>query len=132
METKTPGDHRERFSQSAASYAKYRPGYPDELFEFLSAHTVGHDLVWDVATGNGQAARSLARFYSKVIATDSSSEQLRYASADAQPNVEFKHANAELTDAEIREIGLPIGGVDLITVATAVHWFDIGRFHDVV
>jgi ubiquinone/menaquinone biosynthesis C-methylase UbiE len=107
------------FSTQATDYAKYRPTYPPELFEYLSTLAKAHGLAWDVGTGNGQAAVELARFFGKVIGTDPSEKQLREAAAN--PGVEYRCAPAELG-------GLPEGAVDLITVAQAFHWFDQRKF----
>jgi len=76
-------------------------------------------LAWDCATGNGQAAISTARHFEKVIATDASAEQI--ASATQHTNVSFRVAPAETS-------GLANASVDLITVAQALHWFDIEAF----
>jgi SAM-dependent methyltransferase len=54
-----------------------------------------------------------------VLATDASQEQI--ASAEPHPNIEFRVATAEAS-------GLDADSVDLITVAQALHWFDIERF----
>jgi len=89
------------------------------LFNYLAAQCTGHELAWDCATGNGQAAISLARHFKKVIATDASARQL--ASASRHAKIDFRVARAELS-------GLDAGSINLITVAQALHWFDIDRF----
>jgi len=71
-------------------------------------------VVWDCATGNGQAARDLARYFDRVIATDASAEQI--ANAEPVPNVEFRVATAEASGLEPRS-------VDAVTIAQALHWF---------
>ena len=78
-----------------------------------------HICAWDCATGNGQAAASLVSYFDKVIGTDASKEQL--ASADASSGVEYRVARAE-------DSGLDADSVDLVTVAQALHWFDIEAF----
>ena len=74
---------------------------------------------WDCATGNGQAAVALAHWFEKVIATDASAEQIR--SASLSPRVKYHVAQAE-------QSGIRSQSVDLVTVAQALHWFDIPRF----
>lgn len=71
-------------------------------------------LAWDCATGNGQAARDLARYFDRVIATDGSPEQI--AQAVPAKNVEYRVAPAESS-------GLEPHSVDLVAVAQALHWF---------
>ena len=63
---------KDHFSNLAHDYTKYRPHYPDELFDYLASLAATHDRAWDCGTGNGQAARGLARRFKEVIATDAS------------------------------------------------------------
>lgn len=107
------------FSPLAASYARGRPRYPAELFAWLASLTEGHDLAWDCATGSGQAAIGLAAHFKRVIATDASAEQLRHA--DPHPGIVYRAAPAE-------QSGLEAGSLDLVTVAAAIHWFDLAAF----
>lgn len=110
---------KDHFSGHARSYAAHRPRYPESLFAWLASVCPGHDVAWDCATGNGQAAHSLARYFASVVATDASEEQI--ASAEPHPKIRFRIAAAE-------EPGIEAESVDLITVAQALHWFDIDRF----
>ena len=54
----------DHFSGHADAYAAARPHYPDALFDSLAALCARHDLAWDCATGNGQAAAALAPHFS--------------------------------------------------------------------
>ncbi len=112
-------DFNDHFSADAAQYATFRPTYPPALFTWLAAHTARHDLAWDCATGNGQAARGIAEHYSRVVATDASASQLEHATA--HPRIEYRTAAAE-------QSGLPDSSVDLVTVAQALHWLPLERF----
>lgn len=116
MSSKFP-DH---FSSVANRYADFRPHYPAELFDYLASLVAPTAHVWDCAAGNGQATRGLAQRFAHVVATDASAEQI--AAAPNLPNAEFRVALAE-------ESGLPDASVDLVTVAQALHWFDLPRFY---
>ncbi|MFQ6006137.1 MAG: class I SAM-dependent methyltransferase, partial [Woeseia sp.] len=94
-----------------------------DLFTFLTDCCVERRLAWDCATGNGQAARALAPHFERVIATDASEAQIRAARSD--PKIDFRVAKAE-------QSGLDDDSTDLITVAQALHWFDITSFFDEV
>lgn len=113
----------DHFSQFAGRYALFRPGYPKSLFEYLSSQTSGHTLAWDCATGNGQAARDLAAYYDRVVATDASEAQIKQA--EPHEGIEYRVEPAEQTSLET-------ASVDLVTVAVAVHWFDFDRFYNEV
>jgi SAM-dependent methyltransferase len=107
------------FSPLAERYARGRPRYPPALFEFLAGLVDRHELAWDAATGNGQAAVGLAERFARVVATDHSAEQVRQA--QPHPRIEYRVAPAEAS-------GLPAASVDLATVATALHWFDLPAY----
>jgi SAM-dependent methyltransferase len=110
---------KDHFSAHAADYAKFRPEYPLELFEYLASLLRTRERAWDCATGNGQAARGLAKHFREVIATDASAEQLEKAAPIR--NVSYRAASAE-------ENGLPDKTIDLLTVAQALHWLDLELF----
>jgi len=110
---------KDYFSLQSDAYKAFRPGYPTALFEAL-CDGLGHDaVVWDCATGNGQAACELASFAALVVASDMSIAQLQ----NARPgrNIAYVQALAE-------SMPLPAGSVDLITIAQALHWFDFERY----
>jgi SAM-dependent methyltransferase len=113
----------DHFSKRAQTYAQYRPGYPQELFAYLSEQTPDHHLAWDCATGSGQAAHGLVPYYDRVIATDASAEQI----SNAQPHERITY---RVEPAE--ETSLVTHSVDLVTVAIAIHWFDFERFYQEV
>ena len=110
----------DHFSSVAASYAAHRPTYPKALFRFVAGLTTRHELAWDCACGNGQAALGLADEFQRVVATDASAEQL--GAATRHPRIDYRVARAEAS-------GLAAGSVDLITVAQALHWFDLAAFY---
>lgn len=107
------------YNKQSDQYALSRPTYPDSIFNYLASLLKDHDLAWDCATGNGQAAHSIATYFSKVVATDASAEQI--SNARPHPAVEYRVEPAEFATIES-------GTVDLVVVATALHWLDIQRF----
>jgi SAM-dependent methyltransferase len=110
---------KDLFSRDSSSYAKFRPRYPRELIAWVAGLPQGRRLAWDCATGNGQAAALLADYFERVVATDASRTQLH--AATRAPRVCYAVALAE-------RVPLAVGQVDLITVAQALHWFDLTRF----
>jgi SAM-dependent methyltransferase len=110
----------DHFSTLAAVYARYRPRYPVELFDFIAGLSPARECAWDCATGNGQAAEGLARYFRRVVATDASAEQI--AAAKSAENIEYRVAPAENS-------GLPAASADVCTVAQALHWFHFERFY---
>jgi SAM-dependent methyltransferase len=110
---------KDHFSGHAADYAKFRPSYPPELFDYLAFISPQRMVAWDCATGNGQAATGLAQHFAKVIATDASARQIE--SAQPHPSISYRVVPAEAS-------GIDPDSVDLILVAQALHWFDLDRF----
>ena len=108
------------FARQADRYSRHRPLYPDELFSQLAGLCQAHELAWDVGTGSGQAAGGVARHFERVLATDASEEQIAHA---------HPHANVTYRRAPAHSSGLDEGSVDLVTVATALHWFDLDAFY---
>ncbi|HEX5385899.1 MAG TPA: class I SAM-dependent methyltransferase [Gemmatimonadales bacterium] len=115
----TPKAFADHFSALAPEYAAWRPHYPEALFKWLGTLAARRALAWDSGTGNGQAALGLAGVFDQVIATDASAAQL--SAAAPHPRVEYRQALAEAS-------GLDTGSVDLVTVAQALHWFDVPAF----
>ncbi|MBP3955508.1 class I SAM-dependent methyltransferase [Gemmata sp. G18] len=110
---------KDHFSGHAGDYRTFRPTYPPELFTFLASVVPAQGLVWDCGTGSGQAAVVLAEHFTRVFATDASAEQVK--NAEPHPKVEYVVAPAE-------KCPLPDASADLVTVAQALHWFDLERF----
>jgi cyclopropane fatty-acyl-phospholipid synthase-like methyltransferase len=112
---------KDLFSTQAGTYAKYRPVYPPALYDFLFSLVKEKNTAWDCGTGNGQVARVLAGHFKAVTATDISEAQLQQA---PQPgNVHYIKTPAEKL-SEVADHTF-----DLITVATALHWFDFDAFY---
>ncbi len=111
---------KDHFSKQATDYAKFRPSYPQELFDYLGSIAPSCQLGWDCGTGNGHAAVGLATVFDYVIATDASEKQI--ANAQSHKKVEYRVAAAENS-------GIGSETIDLVMVAQALHWFDLGRFY---
>jgi len=111
---------KDLFSDASTDYARHRPAYPRELYDHLAKTAPALDCAWDCATGSGQAARGLAEYFARVIASDASAEQI--AAAAPHPGVDYRVAPAHAC-------GLNDTSVDLVTVAQALHWFDLDAFY---
>lgn len=112
-------EHHKFFSDLTDLYASARPKYPPELFAFLFKHVPDFNFAWDCATGSGQAAISLAEKFNHVYASDVSSEQISQS---------FKHERITYSTQESENTNYDDNLFSLITVATALHWFDYSRF----
>jgi ubiquinone/menaquinone biosynthesis C-methylase UbiE len=111
---------KDYFSTQSRAYATFRPTYPSELYAFIFSHLKENRSAWDCATGNGQVAQYLSRYFEHVYATDISQQQLDHAAKES--NIVYSVSPAEKTSFDDNQF-------DLITVAQALHWFDRDRFY---
>ena len=107
------------FQDRPETYAAARPTYPDALYDWLVGLLDHNERVWDVGTGTGQAAHALATRFDHVLATDVAPAQLERAVP--RPNITYHAAPAHQSPA-------PDASLDLVTAATAAHWFDLPAF----
>jgi ubiquinone/menaquinone biosynthesis C-methylase UbiE len=112
----------ERFSDRAETYAKHRPGYPDEMLQFLETLVAPPAMVGDIGSGTGILTRQLLKSGYDVWAVEPN-EAMRTAAdrtLSGYPACRSIDGTAEATTLEDRAI-------DLITCAQAFHWFDRGQ-----
>jgi hypothetical protein len=105
---------KDHFSAHAGCYATFRPNYPRALFDWLADEAPARNCAWDCATGNGQAALSLARRFTRVFASEGSS------SLCGPRKYHYR------TEPLNHQLAGRLGG--LLTVAQAYHWFDHAAF----
>ena len=110
----------DHFSRDSVAYARFRPGYPPELFAWLATLPAGRSVAWDCGTGTGQAAALLTPHFGLVVGSDPSRAQL--AAADRSSGARYFAGSSESSALAGRR-------VDLVTVAQALHWFDRERFY---
>ncbi|KAI1372192.1 S-adenosyl-L-methionine-dependent methyltransferase [Hypoxylon crocopeplum] len=120
--------------EQGKTYAAVRTGYPPALFKYIVDHhtsTGGQlDTVVDIGCGPGQAIRGLAPYFAHAIGLDPSEGMIgtaRAISAAEGSTVRFEMSMAETLGAEL-DPPIAEGSVDLLTAATAAHWFDMARF----
>ena len=113
-----------RFSNRVENYVKYRPGYPDEVIEFLHRKfRLNHDsYIADIGSGTGIFTKLLLGKGYKVYAVEPNEPMKAVAEKD------FKIYRTFTSVAGTAEhTNLPANSIDLITSATAFHWFDVEK-----
>ncbi len=125
---------------SAQKYLEHRSGYPDKLIDLvISQHTSsggGLNLVLDVGCGPGMATRSLAPHFQYGIGVDPGKSMIEVARTVPSSSKSGKPIRYEVCSAETLSDLSALKDhssddracVDLITAATAAHWFEMPRF----
>jgi SAM-dependent methyltransferase len=110
------------FDAWAGDYDRYRPGYPEVLFEGISRRLdlPPEPLVVDLGAGTGRASLAMSALGWRVTAVEPGRPMLDVLRAQA--------ANQGLTLATVQATaeatGLDPVSADLATAAQAFHWFD--------
>jgi SAM-dependent methyltransferase len=121
----TPAVERGRsFDAWAGEYDRYRPTYPNAVFELIRTELglSERPRVADLGAGTGRASLAMATLGWQVTAVEPGGPMLDVLgarAAEAGLTVECVQATAEAS-------GLAPDSVDLATAAQAFHWFDKG------
>jgi SAM-dependent methyltransferase len=116
-----PIDPRERFTDRAERYARYRPGYPEEIVGLLREE-IGLQPDWvvaDVGSGTGISADPFLAQGHPVFAVEPNAAMRRLAEERHRDQTGFHSV-----DGSAEATGLPSQSVDLVVAAQAFHWFD--------
>jgi SAM-dependent methyltransferase len=109
-----------RFSERAQWYRRYRPGYPPALLDLLrrEAGLTAESVVADIGAGTGISTGLLLPVAKVVYAVEPNAEMRAIAEEElgGQPGFRSVAGTAEATT-------LTDQSVDLVTVGTALHWF---------
>ncbi|MCB9846545.1 MAG: class I SAM-dependent methyltransferase [Phycisphaeraceae bacterium] len=120
-----------RFSDRAADYVRYRPGYPPEAVDAIldGLGEASSLIAADVGAGTGISARALAARGVRVIAVEPNQAMREAGTSAPGATIQWRDGRAEAT-------GLAAGSVGLVLVAQAFHWFDqpaaIREFHRIL
>lgn len=109
-----------RFSGRAAVYAKYRPDYPNSLFETLRAAGLPSDAeVADLGAGTGISSEFFLRHGCRVTAVEPNAEMRAAAEEWLAGRRGFRSV-----EGTAESTGLEGSSFDLATAFQAAHWFD--------
>jgi SAM-dependent methyltransferase len=118
------------FGSGAGDYERGRPGYPQAVADLMQSELAlgpGRSVL-DVGAGTGKFTRLLVGTGARVLALEPV-DAMRAQLEAAVPAAEIVGGTAE-------QVALADGAVDVVTVATAFHWFEgdlaLAEFHRVL
>lgn len=112
-------DLRLKFNEDEMNYDRYRPGYPDALYEDIYKYcSIGKlSNVLEIGIGTGQATEPFLKSGCNVSAIELGN---RLSSFVALKYTTYKNIN--VINADFMDIDLPEESFDLVYSATAFHW----------
>jgi ubiquinone/menaquinone biosynthesis C-methylase UbiE len=111
------------FASTAPYYARFRPGPPQELVDYLaSLLALGPwSRVLDLGCGTGQVALMLAPVVGEVVAMDPDEDMLNECRRLAG---ELGTSNVNVVKGSSWDLRPELGRFNLVTMAQAFHWMD--------
>jgi SAM-dependent methyltransferase len=113
------------FGKTAGDYGRYRAGFPDELYDRLTAHAILSPpcVVLDLGTGTGTLARGLALRGCDVTGLDPSADLL----AEARRIDEEAGIAVHYVEGRAEKLPFAESTYDVVTAGQCWHWFDRPR-----
>lgn len=107
-------------------YARYRPGYPKLLFDYIKKRfrLDGTGRLLDLGCGTGQLTIPLSKNFREVVATDPEIEMLsegrKFVRAEKISNVKWIRGGSE----NLKKLSQKIGKFNLVVMGRSFHWMD--------
>ena len=118
----TFADTKQRFSNRAEDYARYRPGYPREVLDVLRTWCGlrPEHVIADIGSGTGLLTKLFLENGNRVFGIEPNAE-MRAAGEDFLSS--YKNFTSIAGSAE--NTALPDNSVAFVAAAQAFHWFDL-------
>ena len=113
---------KDRFSDRAENYLRYRPHYPHEIIPYLKAeaHLSRSDTIADIGSGTGFLAELFLENGNLVFGVEPNAEM-----RTAGDRYLEKAQNFITVKGSAEHTNLPDQCIEAITVGQAFHWFDV-------
>lgn len=113
----------ENFTGKAEAYAKGRPGYPKAAIETIVGLAPSGAVFADIGAGTGKFTVKLAERGYAVFAVEPNADMRGQLALTLEP-----FPNTRIIDGTDEATTLPDHSVDILTVAHALHWFNLDAF----
>jgi hypothetical protein len=109
-------------NQGGDAYSKYRPEYPEHIYDKLITLCKGKQNYLDIAAGTGQFfLRLYTHFSGLTVANDLSTVQLQTLQDNIKDTTNVKVVCCDALEIKTH---IPAQKYDIITIGEAFHWFD--------
>lgn len=114
----------ERFTHTVQDYIKSRPSYPKEVLQVLidECGLTQSTIIADVGSGTGILAKLFLDYGNTVYGVEPN-QAMRFAGEDFLKD----YSNFKSIDGSAEATTLEKRSVDIITVGTAFHWFEVEK-----
>ncbi len=114
-------DSIQRFSSRVSNYVKYRPTYPQLIFDLLKSECdlTSDAVIADVGSGTGILSELFLRHGNQVFGVEPNREMRAVGERLLKDFSNFKSV-----DGTSERTTLPNASVDFVTAGQAFHWFD--------
>lgn len=119
--------NEEKFDTKGSIYSKYRPFYPESVFEYLKIKKIitANSQVADIGSGTGIFTMQLQSFVDTIYAVEPNDDMREKA------EITFgKCSNVVSINGSAENTKLLSNSMDCIIVAQAFHWFDQVAFKE--
>ena len=113
----------DNFTNRAEAYAKGRPGYPKEVIQKIIEIAPSGAVFADIGAGTGKFTKDIAECGYKVYAVEPNADMREQLSITCS-----HYKNVEILGGTAEDTKIPDHSVDILTVAHALHWFDLVKF----
>jgi len=114
------------FGKTAADYARYRAGFPDEFFDRVIAAGIvrAGDRILDLGTGTGTLGRGFALRGCRSVGLDTAAELLDQAK---RLDIDSGTTSTRYVVGCAEDVPFDDGTFDVVTAGQCWHWFDRPR-----
>jgi precorrin-6B methylase 2 len=114
-------NNKDKFTNKAEKYAKYRPIYPPKFIEYLFTELgfTNNSIVADIGAGTGILSKLLAEKVKTIYAVEPNTDMRNTCKESCK-----KFKNIITINGSAEDTTLPDNSIDCITIAQAFHWFD--------
>lgn len=111
------------FTGKAEAYVLGRPGYPIAAIDAIKKLIPVDKVIADIGAGTGKFTVELAKLGNSIYAIEPNNDMRKQLT-----NVLAEYNNVKIIDGMAEATSIDNNCIDVITIAHALHWFDLNTF----